>query len=315
MDHNALQGPLGDLYGTRVRGAIDHHEDEMVLPTDTGDEPRVVQKCGSCASLVTNHCREAWDRLTAASMSSSAAHAQGDAIIDDDAYTKTWDAQLAKLAIAPILIDTSNLKSKSKTTAEDIKAVEYLEAKIALSPRDAVEYNRAAFFREIDAAKRNIDHLSTKDIFRKDYKEWREKGNKKLGISSVVKPLSWQLDHAKVSADSKDFNQSAANYLSILREHAQERNISICAVMTSPNVFQGRTRRELLLWVLDPDCVSTAEHFSRVAQDELGLESWGDGVLDAVDDKGEWRRAWWQNEAGKSRKQVAPLLRRCMNET
>ncbi|KAK3076590.1 hypothetical protein LTS18_012610, partial [Coniosporium uncinatum] len=53
VDHNALQGELGKIYAGRVVGAIDHHDEENMIPEETGVEPRVITKTGSCTSLVT----------------------------------------------------------------------------------------------------------------------------------------------------------------------------------------------------------------------------------------------------------------------
>src|SRR5579862_695330 len=65
VDHNALQGELGEVYGGRVSGTIDHHEEENKVPVDTGPEPRIVEKSGSCTSLVTEYFRNGWDKLSA----------------------------------------------------------------------------------------------------------------------------------------------------------------------------------------------------------------------------------------------------------
>jgi exopolyphosphatase len=61
VDHNALQGRLGKIYSERVAGVIDHHDDEGKVRKDTGDEPRIIEKSGSCTSLIANYCRPTWD--------------------------------------------------------------------------------------------------------------------------------------------------------------------------------------------------------------------------------------------------------------
>lgn len=56
VDHNALQGELGKVYGGRVRGCIDHHDEEGKVPNkelcEAEGEMRIIEKSGSCASLV-----------------------------------------------------------------------------------------------------------------------------------------------------------------------------------------------------------------------------------------------------------------------
>ncbi|TVY39895.1 Exopolyphosphatase [Lachnellula subtilissima] len=68
VDHNALQGELGKAYGRNVVGCVDHHDEEHKVPVSESngdmDEPRIVEKSGSCVSLVVRYCRSAWDGLS-----------------------------------------------------------------------------------------------------------------------------------------------------------------------------------------------------------------------------------------------------------
>lgn len=312
VDHNAFQEQLGQAYRSRVTGVIDHHEDEGLVPMDTGDEPRIIEKSGSCASLVTEHCKNAWDELSHSSISAGHEHAKpsiGEGKGDD---IQNWDAQLAKLALGAILIDTANLKSEPKVTPHDVRAVEYLESMIRKQSPGFTNYERDVFYREINAAKRNIDNFSTIEILRKDYKEWTETGDKKLGISSVVRELSWLSKHAEADAAQSAQHESKSLGNAILK-YAESRNLSIYAIMTTSKSPQGVFQRELFVWARDPECVSMLERFHAVAGEELGLEEWqGEGLR--IMDSEESKKVWRQKEVGKSRKQVAPLLRRCMNE-
>lgn len=297
VDHNKLQGTLGEVYSFRVGGVIDHHDDEHVVPLETDSEPRVVENCGSCTSLVVRYCRDAWDRLSSQSLSAGAAHAQGDSLVDDSAVTKIWDAQVAKLALAAVLIDTANLTMEGKVEAVDVEAVEYLEAKMNLSPRDAVGYDRKKYYSEIDAAKKDINSLRFADILRKDYKQWDE-GGKTLGISSVVKPLDWLFHKA----------DQEGHFLDLIQAFAEERSLSIYAIMTASTDEQGKFQRELYLWAKDPSSVAAAEKFVKRADEELGLETKAITNVRAQS-ADTWQKAWVQKDARRSRKQVAPLLR------
>lgn len=68
VDHNALQGDLGRVYGERVRGCIDHHDEENRVPTreicEEEGEMRIVEKSGSCASLVVERGRRDWKEMS-----------------------------------------------------------------------------------------------------------------------------------------------------------------------------------------------------------------------------------------------------------
>ncbi|MCJ1365900.1 Exopolyphosphatase [Acarospora aff. strigata] len=302
VDHNKLQGTLGEIYASKVGGVIDHHDEEHAVPLETGNEPRVIEKCGSCTTLVVRYCRDSWDQLSSQSLSSGAAHAQGDSLVDDSAVSRVWDAQLAKLALASILIDTTNLTMKAKVEPADVEAAEYLEAKINLSPKDAVTYDRQKYYAEIDRAKRDIDSLQLIDVLRKDYKEWNE-GGKKLGISSVVKPIEWLSQKAGPETSLSHSVQS----------FAEERSLSLYGIMTAFRNNQGEFERELILWALDSSVISATERFVQNAREELELEERAPTVVQEGRDS-VWRKVWLQRNVGKSRKQLAPLLRNAMHD-
>jgi exopolyphosphatase len=286
VDHNSLQGELGRIYGTRLVGCIDHHEDEGSVPPDCREGPRIIEKSGSCSSLVVEYCREAWDALSK---------------LSNDGGTAAWDAELARLALAPILIDTTNLTNEHKVTRADISATKYLESLIMAEPGS--KFDRDEYFERITAAKNDIGRLSLPDILRKDYKQWTEAGSTKLGISSVVKDIQFLIDKAggrvKFFAACKDF--------------ALERNLSIFSIMTTSQ-NDGTFRRELLVWGLDERAVRATEKFGYDCKEKLVLKKWGEGSLDFRDES-QWRRCWWQERVEHSRKQVAPMLRSYIQDT
>ncbi|KAL1602089.1 Exopolyphosphatase [Nothophoma quercina] len=310
VDHNALQGQLGKIYSSRVQGVIDHHEDEGKVPKDTGEEPRIIEKSGSCTSLITNYVRPTWDMLSGCALSSGAAHAQGDAMVDDDAVVKRWDASVAQLGLASILIDTSNLEDRNKTTDHDRQAVEYLEAKIMLCPQLATSFDRTKFYEAVDAAKKDIGPLKLQDILQKDYKEWEQDNGQKLGISSVVKPIEFLQKKAGEEAGS----ESDKAFLDSITSFVEKRKLDLYSIMTTSTSASGDFQRELLLWAFNEKAVSWAESFEEKSRDELGLEEW-DGSQDVAsgEDNGQWRRVWWQRQVQHSRKRVAPLLRQAQS--
>ncbi|RYP15998.1 hypothetical protein DL767_010250 [Monosporascus sp. MG133] len=296
VDHNALTGPLGRTYGARVVGCVDHHEDEGAVPRDAA--PRVIEKSGSCASLIVGLCRDAWDAM------------------GEDAQT---DAHLARLALAPILVDTKRLGDAHKTTAHDERAAAYAEAKLRAAS-DA-EYDRVAFFAGLSELKRDLSALSLRDILRKDYKEWTEgrpsssdadpgpgpgspPPKLKLGTSSVPRPLSFLVQKAGGSAEK---------LAEALGAWAAERGLDLVAVLTTSET-DGVFGRELLVWGRGgPRAVDAARRFAEAQAEPLGLRTWGAGSLDAMPgDGGEWRACWTQGNVQSSRKQVAPMLREAM---
>lgn len=285
VDHNALTGELAESYDSRVVGCIDHHDEENKVHTDCVDEPRIVQKSGSCSSLVVEYCREAWDAL-------AEKPANGD--------TRRWDAEMASLALAPVLIDTTNLTSKSKTTPADAEAAKYLTGKI--KAHFGHDFSPDAYFNDISRAKEDIDGLSLAECLRKDYKQWTEDDSVNLGVSSVVQNMSYLLGKTK---DHNDF-------LQIVKKHAVERSLSICCIMTTSHK-DSTFKREVFLWALDENGVRAAQKFEAESKEKLGLKEWKVSALDSNDD-GKWRRCWWQERVENSRKQVAPLLRSAMKQ-
>ncbi|KAE9371197.1 DHH phosphoesterase [Stipitochalara longipes BDJ] len=279
VDHNALTGELGRIYSSRVIGCIDHHDDEHKVPSNCDPEPRIVKKSGSCASLVVQYCKPIWNELSKT-------------IGEDE---RVWNAELARLAIAPVLIDTQNLRDEGKTEESDRRAVRFAEGWI-MAAEDGESYSTDEYFGEIQRAKEDIGGLSLRDCLRKDYKEWDEEGAK-VGVCSVVRDLGFLLEKA---GDKEKF-------LEVVKKFAGEKELSIVSIMTTSHQ-DGVFKRELLIWALDGKGVAAAKAFARDAEEKLGLEGWREGELDAEGEE-QWRRCWFQTKVQHSRKQVAPLLR------
>ena len=309
VDHNKLQGELGDRYHSNVKGVIDHHDEENAVPRHTQPEPRIIEKCGSCTSLVARFCTPSWDAMSSSSLSAGAAHGQGDAAVDDSIVTEGWDAQMAQMALASILIDTANLTAPSKVQAVDEEAVEYLEAKMQKSPRYSKSWNRNQFYHEIDEAKRNIDALSLEEVLKKDYKQWTEK-NLNLGISSVVKPLIYLTKKAIVETKHSDFQDTLAQFM-------ESHSLDIFAIMTTSTSEEGEFTRELLVQAKEASFPALHE-FVKKAVLALRLE---EILIENIDTQREpipgqiWRKIWLQKDVSQSRKQVAPMLRESILNT
>jgi exopolyphosphatase len=303
VDHNALQGKLGAIYADRVIGVIDHHADENKVPKDTGDEPRVINTSGSCTSLIINHCREAWDNLSTGTSSTGAAHAQGDTLMEDEAVTSLWDAQVAQLALASVLIDTIDLQDEHKTTQHDKRAVTYLEAKINLCAKLAAQFNRTVFYDEINEAKRNLDSLTFEEILRKDYKQWTENGLN-LGTSAVVQPITFLKRKINEDNNSTDYKP----LLEAAKKFARERDLCVFSIMTGYESSEGKFARDLAVLAVDEKGIAICQKFCDEPSKKLQLDE-----VDADESDGHWFHVWKQGNLSCSRKQVAPLLREAMS--
>lgn len=309
VDHNSLQGKLGDLYRHRIHAVIDHHEDENLIPHHPDISPRIITKSASCSSLVTNYLRETWQDL-GSMVSSTIGSAQEDGrLVDDFAYASTWDAQVAKLALGPILIDSINLQAAHKISEADTKAIRFLEAKIHISHKYGKSYSREIFYAELNEAKSNIEALSLRDILRKDYKQWQE-GDLKLGISSVVQSIQYLRERKE--EDLRD----------VVQKWASERSLNVFAIMTAHHHGEDDDdddddgfRRELVLYAFDDKGKNAAERFFQKGGEELRLEDTADESSSSevsTPSKFVFERFWNQNNLEASRKRVGPLLRENM---
>ncbi|KAI1327497.1 exopolyphosphatase-like protein [Xylariaceae sp. FL0255] len=320
VDHNVMTGVLGRVFGHRVVGCVDHHADEHVISPDA--EIRIIEKSGSCASLVLDRCREAWD---AAATTAEAKEKGGK---ERGGELKEIDAQLARLALGPILIDTGNLLDGTKTTAYDTRAVELAEGKIK-----AVDtgYERDGFFDRIAALKDDLDGMGFRDVLRKDYKEWSAgngdaasgKSRLHLGTCSVSRSFEYLVD-GKAEGDAGVFLTELAKWTAEKDNNcgsdgqgANGGKMDLVAVFTGFKDTEGQFCRELLVWALTAPGIKAAEIFERENAESLGLGPWRGGELDLVKVKageGDWRKGWKQNSVAASRKQIAPMLRDAMQK-
>ena len=312
VDHNKLQEKLHSIYSTRVCGVIDHHDEEHAVSQTTDPEPRVIEKCGSCTSLVLRTLLSIWYEVSNTLSSSDASKAQGDLLVDE---RRTWDAQVAKMALASILIDTANLTAEGKVEQTDRQAVKCLESMILLSPEDAKAWDRTQFYEEIDKAKKDISGLEFDELLRKDYKEWTENATK-LGVSSVLGPLEFVV--SKAQKRNENHSETSA-FTKSIDDFMASRSLSLFAIMTISKSAKTQLRRELFLHANSSKSIKAVFKFSESSTSELGLEDLEIAGISSKDNTPSLEtespgvsKLWLQNDVSKSRKQVAPLLRAAM---
>ncbi|KAK6498709.1 Exopolyphosphatase [Arthrobotrys musiformis] len=275
VDHNVLQPPLAPTFSKSISAIIDHHHDENLY---TGVSPRTITTSGSCASLITNHFRTHYPT-----------HWQN---LPDSIHS-----EIARLALAPILIDTANLKAQSKVTPVDIVQVTELLERVG----EGFDSNK--FYEEIQAAKGDITGLSIDGLLRKDYKQWKEKNGVVLGVSAINRSLSWVVQKAG----------GIEAFAGELETYAKDRGLDIAIVMTTDN--SKGFRRDLLIWGANERTRGFAQSFEDSANEKFRLERWPkeeDEVT--VNAEIEGMKAWTQASLDLSRKQVAPVLRDIANK-
>ncbi|KAL4924162.1 putative exopolyphosphatase [Aspergillus undulatus] len=295
-DNRSGKGSLPSLpVEFNVLGCIDHHEDEKFLAPIADTQPHLIMPTGSCTSLVISELERMglWQKV--------------DKIPSEE--------QLAKLSLAPILIDTINLTAESKVTKFDTLAYDFLLPKATGSDKT---WSSDGFFAEIDETKQNsLDLLTVDEMLGRDYKEWDEASTRhpdqptvRIGICSMVKSLPWIVRKAG----------NSQSFLDSLEAFSSERNLDVISVMTAFNSAEaGEFSRELLVRGRNKWGADAMKHFASDSTAELGLEHWhsldgDDGARDITDHLNAskddcWMQIWLQTNLAKSRKQVAPLIR------
>ena len=296
VDHNRLEGALGEVYGNCVHGVVDHHEEEHVVPQDTAPEPRVIETCGSCTSLVLR---------TLLGTPAEAPGSGGVAVSYTSAQAEALSGDAANLALASILVDTHNLENQDKVRPTDVAVAGFLAAKAQEADSN---WRQDKYFKEVQKAKRSIDDLPLQGILRKDYKQFRDAGVD-LGMSTVVKPLDFLVEKAKDEEQGKrkeSWNKAAAEFVS-------KRKLGIWAILTTFSTKEGdqkQSARQICLQYKDEEPESSAvRRFERDAVEGLRLEQIDIKGLSEDAPDGYRRKIWQQGDTSKSRKQIAPLLR------
>ena len=309
VDHNAPSMPsLSSKHISThfsITGCIDHHLDEDYVSKSSDVKPRIVQTgIGSCTSLVVKYLREsgAWPDVTRQEQNQKATSEDLD---EDDVLALR---QISTLALAPILIDSSNLRAGGEKCSDiDREVVAFLEAQINAQSTNSTtaqsQWTRDQFYNEVLEAKNNaLDLLTMDEIFDHDYKQWDE--DVSLGISSIVKPVSWLIQNPCKGKPS--------NFVEELKRFADNdiRHLGI-------SVFSTRglkdKAKELGVVAFTKEGEKAIEAFEKLAQQELDLEEWDgdDRLREHMQQKlknTKWK-LWWMKDVTKTRKQIAPLMR------
>ncbi|KAF9224965.1 DHH phosphoesterase [Gyrodon lividus] len=232
VDHNSLHSDYTKP-DARVTAVVDHHEDEGKYFNTAS--PRVIEPSGSCASLVTR--------------------------IIMSSPTLQISAELATLLLTAVLIDTQGLRKGGKALDVDHNASAWLLPRsnvtlpdgllgqmigtsAALSDHPSVQ----SLSSTLGAKKLSISHLSTRDLLRRDYKEYN------LNPSSSISP-----DHGRpIKAGlatiplrlSSFFSPSPTSAVTATQDWMKERGLAVLGVLTTYKSRKGKGKREGM-WVVD----------------------------------------------------------------
>ncbi|PVU87659.1 hypothetical protein BB559_005946 [Furculomyces boomerangus] len=209
VDHNILN-KKHDFLNPFIKGIVDHHFDEKM---HADANIRVVEPVGSCTSLITLLLQK---RLKE---------------INTTDYQNAIPRNLCMALLAPILMDTSNLKANGKAKSADIEAANWLISLLSkyedaefksehfitntkkkeILEEDTLKISPEELYHNLSKLKSDISQYSFLDILNKDYKQLDVKdasgNNVVLGISSIPERLQKLLtfhdvDGIKTGVDS-----------------------------------------------------------------------------------------------------------------
>ena len=311
VDHNAPsitipRIPTSSILGRlEVVGCIDHHIDEHFVPETAS--PRIITTgIGSCTTLVVSDLRKSgiWPK-------SKLPPAELSAI-----------AQMSHLALAPILIDTNNLKATGEKCSDLDRAIA-ATLEIEMGASTAMlgiksSWNRDSFYEPIvDAKKASLDLLSAQEMFERDYKSWVE-GDVEIGISSLVRPVSWLVEHFEGGAE--ELAAEVTKFANDMQEQQTNDGVKFeVYLMLTPG--QKAKGKEIVVVCLSDRMAKAVEGFEKKADEgDLRLKEWDDGKRDEVarafgKEFGEAKfKVYWMTNREKTRKQGAPIVREAVAE-
>lgn len=265
VDHNSLTAPFDDTWS--VMGVLDHHVDEHHEYADMAF--RQIIMVGSCVTLVLDHFFKQFG-------------------ID-------WvDPTTAILSMAPLLVDTIELKWElGRTHDMDIEVFEVL--RYVLQQQQPNLYN-PNYFKEIEKVKSQVDSMSSKDILRRDYKQFDVNGYR-IGTSAVTWHfVAWaERDSIKEIADTAN-------------EFAEQRQLDMEVIFTAfDHGSNGGYRRQLAVLVKNPELKAVQDALEKDDQSQLTR-------IDLLNKKINGDIVFYdQGNVKMSRKQIWPLLKQLIS--
>jgi exopolyphosphatase len=273
-DHNALAKGHAVL-DAKIVGIVDHHADQGIAK----DAPlRIIDlECGSATSHVV-------------------------LLFKNHSLAKEWlekDASFAKLLLAPILVDTINLKPElGRCFPVDVEASNYLVDLI--KPPQGKEAYLDATFTALQEAKFDVSSLNSDDLLRKDYKQIAANG-RHIGMSSVT----WNFAAWSESESSRGLNVGEE-----IVEFARANNLSSEIVMTAYEYSAPRGFAREMAIAVSPDSQLLLTGLEKDARMQMIPLSVGQlSKHDIIDKDGTpWTLSVYEINPAFSRKKVLPIV-------
>ena len=205
------------------------------------------------------------------------------------------------------LVDTANFKQiKGKATPQDFEALSYLSQVLSLSSSLAASDPSSLFqdkFSQLKEAKYAISHLSSRDLLRRDYKQYSSENGYRYGLSSV--PMSF---------DDWSERDGWEGIMSASQAWAEERSLDIVGILTSytrtTKKNNQKGRREAFLYYTRRDLMSVSNTLVEDFREQLDLVRWkSEKPHPDLDHKDNGNFSLWtQGNPDATRKAFAPAM-------
>ncbi|KAF8610024.1 DHH phosphoesterase [Ceratobasidium sp. AG-I] len=332
VDHNRVRSDWGEAGAKAVKGVLDHHNDLGLYPDA---KPRVIEPSGSCASLVVHEILDLWDK-------EEEDMAFGDKCVNSNIdnelkpHPTEIPEELADLLLAVIALDTDDFHRGNGRDLFASKAI-WRWSSFCRGDEDREDV-MDRLDKELGTAKRDLKHLTVRDLLRRDWKgDIIPAPNASapalhLGIASIPVSMRAQISRAG--------NHTPAAWFEIEKAWTKEISADVSLALTSyreggvgdelfeededdeddddddePEGPKGAKRREIALVVQDGRRLTRPEAdslFVAIATEiqntaDLNVTAWTGGDLG-----GERRMVWDQWFTKASRKVVRPAVERAV---
>eukprot|EP00833_Pecoramyces_ruminatium_P002623 jgi/Orpsp1_1/1176655/evm.model.c7180000058459.2 len=243
VDHNRLCYDFEQLLSQKdyaIESIIDHHIDEnKYQPIHL----KIINMVGSTVSLITQLYQQESEKNQAL-------------------FQDKMDTAMAKLFLAPILIDSVNLNREyNRTTDIDENSAEYLKTIILKEEKD---FDTNTYYRVLKENKHRIADLSIYDLMRKDFKKYFNHPNPDqdapdnffYGISSISR---WCIEKLIENSKGKEGDDDDAKneIITSMKQWMKKQNLKFLLLMAS-HLDDDIFKRELF-FLFDEDFNRTIE--------------------------------------------------------
>jgi len=280
VDHNRLCYDFENLLSHKdyvIESIIDHHVDEnKYKPTNL----KIINMVGSTVSLITQLYQQESEKNQAL-------------------FQNKMDTAMAKLFLAPILIDSVNLNREyNRTTDIDENSAEFLKNIILKEEKD---FDTNNYYKILKENKHKIADLSIYDLMRKDFKKYLNRSNADgessdnffYGISSISR---WCIEN--LIENNKDAKNEI---ITSMKQWMEKQNLKFLLLMASH--LDGDIFKRELFFLFSDD-------FNKTIEDNVikGIEN-SDIECSVVEKSEEGRYYFFRQKNLKySRKVLQPYL-------